>query len=462
MTLPCPGPAPISLLDIQNEFGGDYEIKINEYYRGPGTAWVVDKPENANIPTSGQISFADFFCTNGEIVVIIGSGKNVQVSPLFQKYWYEARPKRLIISEGAVIGSDSYVSGYYDGAALTVDSNSRNGKLTIENRGSIQGVPGMPGGYPLQYGETRSQNFGGKGGNAIRVVSDYATTPKINIQNMSTGSILAGGGGGGFGGTNPQSNYSIARNSSSSRQTYYRIDVTTGSGGFGGYGQGYLQNNTKGLRDTQSIKGQFQSDSGINLTANLTSGSNSQCNSTSGINANYRLASGASAGFNVSGSSIFVTAYLSKGSNSSCNASGGTISGTWYMASGATASFGVDGGNISISIIGPGAKERGISVNASGSNVSISRDASIFVGDQAIDEASFVGYCGDLSVDTGNVAPPNAVFAGDGGTYGNPGSAGQSGSSTAGSPGGSSGYSITGINNVSLLTNSGTISGPQN
>lgn len=455
MTLPCPGPAPISLLDIQNEFGGSYAIQIDEYYRG---RQVPDKPENANIPTGGQISFSQFFCSNGEIVVIIGSGINVKVSPLFSSYWYESRPKRLIISQGAVIGSTSYQKGYYDGAALTVDSNSRNGKLTIENRGSIQGVPGMPGGSSLQYGETRSQNDGGTGGNAIRVVSDSTSIPPVVIQNTSTGSILAGGGGGGKGGSNPQSNYTISKADPFSR---YTIQVTNGSGGFGGYGQGYLQDNTKGSPDTQSLNAQFNSVADVYITANLTSGSNSQCNtSSSSIGFNYRLSSGASAAFNTSSSSISGTMYLSNGSNSSFNASSGNISGTWYMASGATASFNASGGNINIRLIGPGST--GASARAYGGNVNVTRDPNTYVGDQIIRAASISGNCGGLEFNTGDIYPPNTVFGGDGGTYGNSGSPGQNGSSTAGSPGGSSGYSITGINNVSSLINSGTISGPQN
>jgi hypothetical protein len=49
----------ISLLDIQNEFGGSNPIEISEYYRG-GT-YVQDAPVNSNIPTSGEISLDDFY-----------------------------------------------------------------------------------------------------------------------------------------------------------------------------------------------------------------------------------------------------------------------------------------------------------------------------------------------------------------------------------------------------------------
>lgn len=50
----------ISLLDIQNEFGGSNPIGINEYYRGG--AYVPSS--QTSIPTSGTIDFADFYGTS--------------------------------------------------------------------------------------------------------------------------------------------------------------------------------------------------------------------------------------------------------------------------------------------------------------------------------------------------------------------------------------------------------------
>jgi len=49
----------ISLLDIQNEFGGSNPINISEYYRG-GT-YVPNISANSSIPTGGTISFNDFY-----------------------------------------------------------------------------------------------------------------------------------------------------------------------------------------------------------------------------------------------------------------------------------------------------------------------------------------------------------------------------------------------------------------
>ena len=59
MALPSSGP--ISLLDIQNEFGGTNPIGINEYY---GVA--------SGVPASGTISFDDFYGTSASITADFG------------------------------------------------------------------------------------------------------------------------------------------------------------------------------------------------------------------------------------------------------------------------------------------------------------------------------------------------------------------------------------------------------
>ena len=50
---------PISLDDIENEFGGFPPINISEYYRGGSQ--VPDTTTNSSIPTGGAISFDDFY-----------------------------------------------------------------------------------------------------------------------------------------------------------------------------------------------------------------------------------------------------------------------------------------------------------------------------------------------------------------------------------------------------------------
>ncbi len=66
MALPSSGA--ISMTDIRGEFGGSAPDGINEYYRGGGL--VPNTPANAGIPTSGAISFADFYgATNIDVNV---------------------------------------------------------------------------------------------------------------------------------------------------------------------------------------------------------------------------------------------------------------------------------------------------------------------------------------------------------------------------------------------------------
>jgi hypothetical protein len=57
MTLPTSGP--ISLVDIQTEFGGPTPIKLENYYRGG--AYVLDTDYAPNVPTTGPISFSNFY-----------------------------------------------------------------------------------------------------------------------------------------------------------------------------------------------------------------------------------------------------------------------------------------------------------------------------------------------------------------------------------------------------------------
>lgn len=406
MPLPCPGPAPISLLDIQNEFGGTYldgtYTRINEYYRGG--PYVVNNSTNARIPTSGQISFADFFCGDGEIVVTIGSGTNVKVSSLFGTYWSRINSKRLIISQGAVIG------GTGSNPALDVDNNNRRvGMLTIENKGSIIGFGGAAG----------VSGAGGNGGNAINVSS---TTQGIIIKN--TGSILAGGGGGGRGGTNSSTLYvSLGGN------PFAVYDWTINfNGGSGGKGEGYLQNKTLGQEQYKT--GNLNvTIAGEGFTGGIGPGFSFNLNHSGGRTINVEFSSGSSGNINSSGGAN-MNIYLSSNSFVNINTSGG---GT-------------------INIIGPGRA----TVNSSGGTI-VNRST----GNPPYNRTDTSTYYIALNqrVDApGNLGP--SVKGGDGGSYGNSGSAGQNGSVTSGSGPGSSGYSINGISNVSSLQNSGTITGP--
>ena len=257
MPLPCPAnienPTPgtdaISLLDIQNEFDGTYSIGINEYYRGGG--YVQNNDASANIPTSGQISFADFFCSSGEIVVYITRDTaNVNVQSLFGNYWTKFRSKRLVINSGVrVYNTNPYQISNLNGYAMRI-YDTFNGKLTIQNFGSIEGASGRRGGDTIVSGESRTNvSNGGQGGNAIYIgppSGGTANSKTIHIDNQGT--IYAGGGGGGKGGSrddgvsDPVERYFFGRDGN----MRIILQGRGAGGGLGGKGQGYNQSNTSG------------------------------------------------------------------------------------------------------------------------------------------------------------------------------------------------------------------------
>ena len=74
MAIPASGP--LSLTDIQTEFGGSNPISLNEYYRGG--AYVPNSTTTVSIPTSGAISVSNFYGTsralNLEVIVVAGGG----------------------------------------------------------------------------------------------------------------------------------------------------------------------------------------------------------------------------------------------------------------------------------------------------------------------------------------------------------------------------------------------------
>jgi len=219
MTLPCPGPASISFLDIQNEFGGSNPIGLNEYYRNGGLV----SSNNTSVPTSGSISLDNFFCAVNEIIVYITSNsENVNVQSLFGGNWTQNVPKRLVINPGVVVGSLD------PGAYALIIPGGIVSTLRIDNNGSIQGAGGSPN--------------SGNGGPAI-----LANTA-VTIDNI--GSIYGGGGGGGFGGNGGDGLYSWGDEASvpdgAVPSPQFVSSPSGGSGGVGGQGQGYAQNATGG------------------------------------------------------------------------------------------------------------------------------------------------------------------------------------------------------------------------
>jgi len=66
MTLPTSGP--LSLSDIQTEFGGSNPISLNEYYAGGSYVPAGTTGTNGAVPSSGTISISNFYGTSKTII----------------------------------------------------------------------------------------------------------------------------------------------------------------------------------------------------------------------------------------------------------------------------------------------------------------------------------------------------------------------------------------------------------
>ena len=253
MALPCPGPSPISLLDIQNEFGGANPIGIDEYYRGG--VYVPNTTTNVNIPTSGIISFDKFFCSSTvppELVIFITTNTaNLDVRALFEATypgsWTSTASKRLVINSGVIVyGTSPLAISNLNGYAIKI-YDTFNGTFTLQNFGSIEAAAGRRGNDTIVSGERRTnQCNGGDGGNAIyigpTVYGGTANSRTVFIENRGT--IYCGGGGGGGGAAG------FAASPVFFTQSGVTLNISNagapGAGGFGGWGQGFGQVNTAG------------------------------------------------------------------------------------------------------------------------------------------------------------------------------------------------------------------------
>ena len=90
MTLPSSGP--LSLSDIQGEFGGSNPIGINEYYAGGGLVPAGTSGTYGAVPTSGQISIQNFYGTSNFIPIYI--------EDVFSTYLYTGNSSTQTITNG--------------------------------------------------------------------------------------------------------------------------------------------------------------------------------------------------------------------------------------------------------------------------------------------------------------------------------------------------------------------------
>ena len=172
----------ISLQDIEEQYNPGTNLPsrgLSEFYLG-GSLVRANAGNNsatnmsAGVPTSGTISFNDFYSKERAFKKTFSDGDtNQSADTIFGDDFEVDYPKQLVVGSGDTVGSTSTSN-----AALTIESNGV-GSITVTNEGSIEGAGGAA---------------GAAGGNAFTVAGSVAVTL------VNNGTIKAGGGGGGAGG----------------------------------------------------------------------------------------------------------------------------------------------------------------------------------------------------------------------------------------------------------------------
>ena len=107
MTLPTSGP--ISLNDIQTEFGGSAPTSLSEYYAGGGLVPSGTSGTNGPVPSSGPISLASFYGTSNAPTITLSNHGIVYASGgLFQAQTAYRVANDAFVYQGAGTFSLSY------------------------------------------------------------------------------------------------------------------------------------------------------------------------------------------------------------------------------------------------------------------------------------------------------------------------------------------------------------------
>jgi hypothetical protein len=75
--MPLPTSGPLSLNDIQTEFGGTNPISLSEYYAGGANVPAGTSGTFGAVPSSGTISIQNFYGTSKATLALVGAFANV-------------------------------------------------------------------------------------------------------------------------------------------------------------------------------------------------------------------------------------------------------------------------------------------------------------------------------------------------------------------------------------------------
>jgi hypothetical protein len=188
MALPESGT--LTFAQIATEFSGSQPYSLSQYYRGGSLVGA----NNTNVPTSGVISFSNFYGASAGITLTFSSNFNT-VNLLSQAVGAGFNATTggtltVVINSGVII-SGTAANNY----AIYTDNFPANSIVTIINNGTVKGYTGAAG---------SAGNQGEGGGDAF--YADFTASGSTwSIINNGT---WGGGGGGGGGGASRSTLYS--------------------------------------------------------------------------------------------------------------------------------------------------------------------------------------------------------------------------------------------------------------
>jgi hypothetical protein len=244
MAIPSSGP--LSLDDIQTEFGGTNPIDLSEYYAGGANVPPGTTGDSGPIPTSGEIAVGEFYGSTNRVPIVINNTGTTLKADIYALAsadpTYSAGITDVVYNNSGTLYSDGPTS-----ASLRTGTFASGDTVKIVNTGLIIGKGGDGGdGNPtsINYPSHVGPGAGGAGGRAL------ALQFPVTIDN--TGGTIAGGGGGGAGafsvaysvphpqGPNPK--YSPIPRTAGGSGGGGGAGINNGIGGAGGSGGTYAGN----------------------------------------------------------------------------------------------------------------------------------------------------------------------------------------------------------------------------
>jgi len=188
MAIPSSGP--ISLDDIQTEFGGTNPIGLSEYYAGGSFVSSGTTGDSGPIPTSGEISIGEFYGSANRVTINLSNAGTASKQNIYTLA--SADPTYSAgITDVVYTNSGTLTSDVIGTAALKTGTFASGDTVKIVNTGLIIGKGG-DGGAGKNWPSPATGNTGGAGGKALAL--------QFGVTIDNTGGTIAGGGGGGAGG----------------------------------------------------------------------------------------------------------------------------------------------------------------------------------------------------------------------------------------------------------------------